>query len=227
MTCWKSWSGGTLEVRASEVVLQKDGQTHAATWDAVLSGALDRFIVEVFEIATLAEVYAVLQEARLPADQRILIRSQEPLHRPRIPRLFGGGRGSKFCVWLRNGKVIASVEAQPRYEEKYMKFLESGFPLPLQQALGALTDVAAIVAGVQALTALPCDCGTGCEEIEHHRTLQTFGRVNHPFAPIECWATVGRCWVCGQAWTFEGAGDSHYSYTFSVRSFSPDRIDPL
>jgi len=44
--------------------------------------------------------------------------------------------------------------------------------------------------------------------------LEQLSRVDHADAPVECWAEVDRCRVCGRVWVIEAYGDSHYSYHY-------------
>jgi hypothetical protein len=92
--------------------------------------------------------------------------------------------------------------------------LPAGHGLPEELALAA-------VASCGLLAPLPCACGTGASDTQHHGTVRTLSWAQDERAPVDWTASVGECTVCGARWVFETRGDSHYGYDCDAR---PSRV---
>ena len=141
--------------------------------------------------------------------------------RPTCKHRFSDGRKGAWFVWFFGKTIRAQIHPKSGMKALNMTFkeyLKSGFPTEFQTVIGG-EKVQQITIAVQQLLPLKCLCGTGVKTVGEHGSLRCIVQKQHPFAPFEVSITVARCTVCGQGWSFEKSGDSHYSYSYSVDSF--------
>ncbi|MFT5684095.1 MAG: hypothetical protein ACI8RZ_005036 [Myxococcota bacterium] len=184
--------------------------------DDFLSGTHNSAILTIFDLMTFVEVRAVLTNARRPEAQQHPALPDPPVGRPQIP--WDSFHNDQGRVWIFGRRVAVDVSGQSRVE---LPLSEAADGMePFGEALGeALVDD--VVQATRQLDPLPCFCGTGCQRSHQHDALTSITRSQHPHAPIDHHATVYRCRVCSRWWTYQETGDSHYSYNYQVRQFTP------
>ena len=187
--------------------------------DAFLEGALNERVLSIFGLMTLTEALALLTEARLPAEQRPPPAETASLAgRPRFVRdeAFSDASGR---VWFFGRTLAVDAKGRPRVALPLAAVASDGLGVLRATLSAALADV--VEEAARQLLPLPCLCGTGCQRLHEHDALVSLIRRQHPHAPIDISATVAWCRVCARWWTYEAAGDSHYSYHYTVRQFQP------
>jgi len=216
-TTWEDHRGHRLSIEADTVLLLPSQETCSGA--AFLQGALNERVLSIFKLMTLTEALALLTEARLPAEQRPMPAETTSLDgRPRFVRdeAFADASG---LVWFFGRTLAVDARGQARVELPLGAVARDGLGT-LRAALS--TELAdAVEQAAQQLAPLPCLCGTGCQRLHEHDALVSLVRRQHPHAPIDHSATVAWCRVCGRWWTYEEAGDAHYSYHYTVRQFQP------
>ena len=187
--------------------------------DDFLAGTLSGAVLAAFDIMELAEARGLLRYRRLPPERQIVPTDTAPLAgRPHIRRDFSSPE--QGMVWFIGRTLAIDVRGQDRVEVPMAEAAEAGLDA-CRAALGdALID--RVVEAARALSPLPCFCGTGCQRIHEHDALMQLSSCSDPRAPIDRRAALLRCRVCGRWWTYQEEGDSHYSYHYTVRQFTPD-----
>lgn len=216
-TTWEDYSGHRLSIEADTVLLQPSKET--CSGDAFLEGALNERVLSIFNLMVLTEALALLTEARLPAEQRSPPAETTALRgRPWFVRdeAFSDASG---MVWFFGRTLAVDARGHPRVELPLGAVARAG--LGTLRATLSPELAAAVEQAAQLLAPLPCLCGTGCQRLHEHDALVSLVRRQHPHAPIDHSATVAWCRVCARWWTYEEAGDSHYSYHYTVRQFRP------
>lgn len=176
-------------------------------------GALHDPIVDAFDFPTLVEALALA----LPSSKALLEGGvpSDPLHRPKVVRVHGGGRGAAWVVFLLGRTVSGRALGEP-FVLSFDDLLARGLPSSVASVIGTET-AAAVTHAVEQLAPLPCMCDTGCETQDQHGTTTSLLRRENPHAACEFHVSVAQCSVCQRLWSFQMVGDSHYSYQCSAR----------
>ncbi len=204
---------GLLVLQASGVTLTRGDDVQRVCAAEFAAGALNDEVLAAFDFRTLVEALALA----LPASVALLERGVPAANvgRPRVPRVFGGGCGAAWVVFILGRRVSGRALDQP-FDISFEELLQLGLPAAASACLGE-EQVATITRAVQQLTPLPCMCDTGCETQDQHGRTTSLIRRDHPHANVEFHVTVAQCDVCGSLWSFQVTGDSHYSYQCDAR----------
>ena len=144
-----------------------------------------------------------------------------PNKHPWVPRIFGGGRGASWTVWLFGRKLRCSVRTSSEVtlpDMTFEEFLDKGFPEEIKDKIEE-QQLSLIISAVRRLLPLSCMCSSGANTVQQHGSIRRIVRKKNPLAPIDHSVTIGRCGHCGRGWSFEEMDDSHYSYTYVLTSF--------
>lgn len=223
-----SYRNVVLTIDDTHVTIAKEGQDndvdrsapplHTWTRDAFLTDrALHTQVEQLFDYVVLARARAVVMEPTLDPPFTPTHDVPSIQGRPQIQRVHSSGRGGGWCVWILGRKVRFSLREHKVDDQPFETILASGLPHSVQEGLPA-EICEQVLAGVQALSPLPCMCGTGCETTDQHGSFRTFVYGNGN-GPVEMNVQVGRCTVCGRGWSFREEGDSHYSFHYDVQPF--------
>ncbi len=151
--------------------------------------------------------------------------SAEPApDRASAPRVFGGGRGGTWVVWI-FGRMVRASGPGLDYDESFETFRAHDFPPALAAAIGAV-GVADVKAAVATLAEYACMCGSGADTTSQHGQTDSFVYRQDTNIPIDRSATVARCTVCNRAWTYEEGGDPAYQMHYQVTRFV-QALDPI
>jgi hypothetical protein len=204
---------GLLVLEARGLTLSRGDDVQRVSVAEFAAGALNDEVLAAFDFRTLVEALALslpasaaLQGHRVPAAN---------VGRPRVPRVYGGGRGAAWVVFILGRRVSGRALDQP-FDLSFEDLLQHGFPAEVTACLGE-EQVTTITRAVWQLTPLPCMCDTGCETQDQHGRTTSLLRRDHPHANVEFHVTVSQCDVCGSLWSWEVTGDSHYSYQCDAR----------
>jgi hypothetical protein len=217
MPVWKNpyaTPPATLKVNAEKLMLTVGEQERS--WPVAELALAQELILRHFDYESYVEVEAFLKESQSP--EPILHRHPLPA-RPSVPRYFSDnhGRGAgRYNIWLDGKTIIILVESETRLEVSHQEFLKTGFSPAAFKVIGKKTALK-VMEAVTTLSRFSCFCGTGGTRSCHHHSLQTLAFDNHPYATMAHSVHVARCNVCGNGWTFTESGDSHYSYSYSIR----------
>jgi hypothetical protein len=208
-----------LDADADQVTLRAGSPPveSRCTVDELLGGHLDEAITRALDLRALVESIARLTLRR--RGETVRAPSAADAGRPSVAHCYEFGRGVPKAAWLM-GREVWVHAAGRRFEASLDELLARGFPPDIAADLGE--DVVRTISdAVARLNPLPCLCDTGALTPQEHGTLDEIARRQHPFAPIDVQCVVGRCRVCRLGWTFESAGDSHYSYRYDAHPFLP------
>ena len=203
--------------RAADAVVVLDGSRvtfgeHVVALDELIAGTLDKELIEKLNLVPFTEAIA---RAVLARDHRTL--SNEPIaYRPSAKRIFGGGRGGSWVVWI-FGRTVR-VGGGHDYDESFETFFAKGFPPAIAEAIGP-AGVAEVRAGVLTLAPYECMCDSGADTPSQHGTYEIFAYKTDPRATVECNAKSGRCTVCNRGWTWTEDGDPSYEMYYAVTRF--------
>jgi hypothetical protein len=218
-TSWQNHSGHRLSIEADTVRLLPSQET--CSGDQFLAGTLNERVLSTFDLMTLTEALALLTAARLPDAQRPPQAENTALRgRPWFARdeAFSDASGK---VWFFGRTLAVDAKGQPRVEVPLAVVACDGLAECRSRLSAELAD--AVEQAARQLVPMPCLCGTGCQRPHEHDALTSLVRRQHPHAPIDYSVTVYWCRVCARWWTYMAVGDSHYSYSYTVRQCHPGR----
>ena len=220
MVVWKDQENRVV-LDEQYVTLTIQSQTYQVCVDEFIEGEFFEFVVRSFSFLTAVEICAVIVEKLYHHLPERVVYSEE---RRIVPRCFGGGRGADWVVWFFGKTVRVSARGCEKIPDMtFADYVQSGFPVDIQKVIGE-DNIQKITSAVHTLLPLSCMCSTGVGHMDEHGSLRHIIRKQHPFAPIECCITVAQCTVCGQRWSLQKAGDSHYSYFYTVTPFPSDNM---
>jgi hypothetical protein len=204
---------GLLVLQTRGLTLSRGDDVQHVSLAEFAAGALNDEVLAAFDFRTLVEVLALA----LPSSVALLERGVPAAHvgRPSVPRVFGGGRGAAWVVFILGRRVSGRALDQP-FDLGFDDLLQHGLPAEVAACLGE-EQVTTITHAVQQLTPLPCMCDTDCETQDQHGRTTSLLRRDHPHANVEFHVNVSQCDVCGSLWSWEVTGDSHYSYQCDAR----------
>lgn len=204
---------GHLLLQTSGLTLTRGDDLQRVSLAEFAGGALNDEVLTAFDFATLVEALALA----LPTSVALFEHGVPgaSVGRPSAPRVFGGGRGAAWVVFLLGRRVSGRV-VDETFDLGFDELLAHGFPPAVSACLGE-EQAATITSAVQRLSPLPCMCDTGCETQEQHGRTTSLLRRDHPLANVEFHVTVAQCDVCRSLWSFQVTGDSHYSYDYTAR----------
>lgn len=215
MVVWRNQEG-TVEVNEQYVTMTMNSEIHRVCVDDFMKGELFESVVRSFSLLTAVEICTVISEDLYNFLPETVIYND---HRYAVSHCFGGGRGADWTVWFFGKTVRVSARDCVKIPDMtFLEYLQSGFPADIQKVIGD-ENIQRITSTIRVLEPLSCMCATGLERPHEHGTLRHIMYKQHPFAPIDSSITVGQCTVCGQRWSFQEAGDPHYSYQYSVTPF--------
>ncbi len=207
-----------------ELSLGADGAAYMAkaqitrwTMEELGEGVANAVILSEMGLEVLAQVLALKDNL----DAMAIINLERPPSQPNHKRVFGGGRGGTWVVWIFGRSARFSARGFVGNEDRsFVRLLEDGLPEGFEEVCGA--EVASkIIEAARELSPLECMCGTGCETPDQHGDLRRLSSARDPRAPYDVTAAVLRCEVCERWWTFDERGDSHYGYQQSLTQFIP------
>jgi len=217
MIVWE-YDKGRITLDTQHVTIYMESGHEQVCVVEFIEGRLFELVVREFSFLFAVEICAMITEKMYDYVPEPVLYDD---FRKAVPHCFGGGRGASWTVWFFGKTIRISAYTSDWVQIPDMTFedyLESGFPLDVQHVIGE-DNIERINSAVRELVSLSCMCDTGVERPHEHGTLRHIVRRQHPFAPIDSAIKVVQCTICGQRWSFGEAGDSHYSYMYSVRRF--------
>ena len=214
---------GRIELHDDELLIVLEEESKGVSHQDYLDGVLFEYVVRNFSFPIAVEICGTIK-----AKPKALSGTQnsKTVRKPYFERIFGGGRGALWVVWLFGKNIRTSVRTPNNLtipDMSFAEFLENGFPQEYQTVIGA-EEMQKIALAVKKLSPLSCMCSTGAKTPWQHGSIDVFLRRQHPFAPIEHSIELGRCTICNKSWSFEESGDSHYSYHYRVRPFPDEYV---
>ena len=143
-------------------------------------GALHDDIVDAFDFPTLVEALALA----LPSSKALLEGGvpSDPLHRPKVVRVHGGGRGAAWVVFLLGRTVSGRALGEP-FDLSFDDLLARGGTYRIARAdLDDFLRGCEVAAAVPA-TAAPARLGPVFTHLDPDRLLSAWRRQGEPAAP--------------------------------------------
>ena len=211
---------GIITLSDDDILVILEGESKSISRQAYMKGMLFEYVVRTFSFRIAVEICGLIHtKPNLTFDTK----SSALTTKPSFGRIFGGGRGADWVVWLFGKNIRTRVRTPTNLkipDMSFKEFLNKGFPQKYEEVIGK-PEIQKIPSVVEKPSHLSCMCSTGAVTPWQHGNIDVFLTKDHPFAPIEHSIKLGRCSICGQSWSFEAAGDPHYSYNYQVRPF-PD-----
>lgn len=216
MAIWRSWRANGATLRYDGVAAVLEGDDSIQRWSKAEIGvdpAAEAAVIQALDLRTWLELTALAQVDGLPA-------SPPRVQRAAVARTRSKRGPEGWSVHILGRTVRVRFSGGETINASLDELAVSSLSADHQARLGAET-VAWLARAVAVLQPLACMCHTGARTTGQHGSIRHLTGAQEPMAPVEDYTWVGVCTVCGQWWTFNRAGDSHYSFVERAWAWDP------